>query len=291
LIPKAYPPLQPTDSQAGAQLGADIGATLAKLAVRRRDRALDLRLIRSSAVEQLAREIESSGAERVGLTGGGASQLAELLGLEAAPVNEFQAWAAGARAILQRHGRAAPERFLLVSVGTGTSAMLVEKAHAVRVGGTALGGGTLAGLAAALVGTSDFDAVTRLAREGDRRRVDLLVGDIYPSHALPIPGDINAASFAKLALSSKEGPWDRRDLAHAIVGLVGENVALICGGLAAAAGVSRIAYGGTTLRDNPALTEILCALAPANACEATILEDGEFAGALGALELAAGEGS
>lgn len=272
----------------GPQLGADIGATLAKLAVRRPGRELDLHLIPSAAVEQLAREIEASGAERVGLTGGGASQLAELLGLESPPVNEFRAWETGARAILTRDGRAAPERFLLVSVGTGTSAMLVEEAGTVRVGGTALGGGTLAGLAVALLGTSDFDAVTQLAREGDRRNVDLLVGDIYPRDSLPLPGDLNAASFAKLALSPETGKPDPRDLAHAIVGLVGENVALICGGLAAAAGVERIVYGGTTLRGNPAITDILRALAPAHACEATILEDGEFTGALGALELATG---
>ena len=75
------------------------------------------------------------------------------------------------------------------------------------------------------------------------------------------------------------------------MGLVGENVALICGGLAAAAGVARIVYGGTTLRNNPAITDILRALAPAHACEATILRDGEFTGALGALEIAATAGS
>ena len=164
------------------------------------------------------------------------------------------------------------------------------EASAVRVGGTGLGGGTLAGLAAVLVGTSEFDAVTQLAREGDRRRVDLLVGDIYPSDALPLPGDLNAASFAKLARNPSEQVRDPRDLAHAIMGLVGENVALICGGLAVAAGVGRIVYGGTTLRHNPAITDILRALAPAHACEATILRNGEFTGALGALELAATAG-
>jgi type II pantothenate kinase len=164
--------------------------------------------------------------------------------------------------------------------------MLVGAADVVRVGGTALGGGTLAGLASVLVGTADFDAITRLAREGDRRRVDLLVGDIYPNGACPLPAQLNAASFAKLARSPDGPARDPRDLAHAIAGLVGENVALICGGLAAAAGVRRIVYGGATLRGNPAVTEILCALAAAHTCEATILRDGEFTGALGALELA-----
>jgi type II pantothenate kinase len=291
LIQKAYPSPRRSGAEVGPQLGADVGATLAKLAIRPRDGELGLRLMPSAAIDQLATEIESLGAKRIVLTGGGAAQLAERLGLGLAPVNEFEAWATGARAILQREGRAIPERFLLVSVGTGTSAMLVEESSSVRVGGTALGGGTLAGLAAALVGTSDFDAVTQLAREGDRRRVDLLVGDIYPSGVLPLPGDLNAASFAKLALGEEERAPDRRDLAHAIMGLVGENVALICGGLAVASGVSRIVYGGTTLRNNPSITNLLRALAPAHACEATILGDGEFTGALGALALAATAGS
>ena len=35
--------------------------------------------------------------------------------------------------------------------------LLVEPERATRVGGTALGGGTLLGLGSALVGTADFD--------------------------------------------------------------------------------------------------------------------------------------
>jgi len=290
LIPKAYHSARRAGTEAGTQLGADVGATLAKLAIRRGDGGLELRLIPTAAIDQVAREIRSLSPKRVGLTGGGASQLAELLAVDETPAAEFDAWATGARALLRLDGRSAPERFLLVSVGTGTSAMLVAETGTVRVGGTALGGGTVAGLATVLVGTSDFDAIARLALEGDRRRVDLLVRDIYPSGERPLPGDLNAASFARLARNPPEQVQDPRDLAHAIMGLVGENVALICGGLAGAAGVGRIVYGGTTLRHNPAITDILRALAPAHACEATILRNGEFTGALGALELAATAG-
>jgi pantothenate kinase len=67
---------------------------------------------------------------------------------------------------------------------------------------------------------------------------------------------------------------------------VGENVALICNGLAAAAQVTRIAFGGTTLRDNTTLVEMLRLLSTAYGNQATFLPDGEFAGALGALEIA-----
>jgi pantothenate kinase len=112
------------------------------------------------------------------------------------------------------------------------------------------------------------------------------VRDIYPDGTAPLPGNLNAASFARLARRPLAEKPAARDLAHAIMGLVAENVALICGGLAAAADVDRIVYGGTTLRGNRAVTELLVALAPVHGCQATILADGEFVGARGALELA-----
>jgi type II pantothenate kinase len=291
LIPKADPlPRQRRDG-AGARVGADVGATLAKLAIRHGNGAGELRLFPSTALPALADRIAAVEPARIGLTGGGAARLADLLGVESPPASEFDAWAAGARAMLRESDVPPPERFLLVSVGTGTSAMLVSSAGSVRVGGTALGGGTVTGLAAALIGAADFDVIRRLASEGDRRRVDLLVRDIYPNGDTPLPGDLNAASFARLAREPRDGEPAACDLAHAIMGLVGENVALICGGLAAAAGVQQIVYGGTTLHGNTAITDLLVALAPVGGCRATILADGEFTGARGALELATKEGS
>ena len=90
-----------------------------------------------------------------------------------------------------------------------------------------------------------------LAAEGDRRQVDLLVGDIYRAGAGTLPGDLTAASFAKLA--STRPP----DVAHAVMGLVGENVALVAGGLARAVGVEAVVYCGSTLADNPSLRDIV----------------------------------
>ena len=63
-------------------------------------------------------------------------------------LDEFDAWRAGAIRLLERQGEKPPERDLLVSLGTGTSMLLVEPGRANRVGGTALGGGTLLGLGA-----------------------------------------------------------------------------------------------------------------------------------------------
>jgi type II pantothenate kinase len=267
----------------------DVGATLAKLASRADDGSLSFRVLPSHGIERAAREVETLAPARLGLTGGGATALARhLSSLDTVPVGEFDAWWAGTRALLRRQGEPSGERDLLVSLGTGTAILFANAERAVRVGGTALGGGTLLGLSALLLGTASFDEVVALAAHGDRRRVDLLVSDVYPDGGLALPGHFNASSFAKLARPGAGAEPERADLAHALVGLVGENVAVLCGALAAATGATRIVFGGAALRGNAPLREVLAGLA-ALGRPLVFLADGEFAGAVGAL-LAAEEG-
>jgi len=64
-------------------------------------------------------------------------------------VKEFDAWASGSGRMMAEVGIDPAEPYLLVSLGTGTSAMLVRPGSVSRVGGTALGGGTVVGLGAA----------------------------------------------------------------------------------------------------------------------------------------------
>jgi len=286
-VPSQPQPSGPTRTGGRVRLGVDVGATLAKLAIARGEGRVEYRLAPAHAIERLALEVEGLAPDRVGVTGGGAFPLSRSLSLDTAPVGEFEAWGTGSHALLEQAGRATGEPHLLVSLGTGTSAMLVDGDRVTRVGGTALGGGTLLGLGAALTGVADFGQLVSLAAGGDRRRVDLLVSDIYRAGGLPLPGDLTAASFGKLADPARRDPPVPGDLAHAIVGLVGENVGLICCSLALAAGVKRIVFGGTTLRGNPVLVEILRGLCAGMGREAVFLRDGEFAGALGALEIAA----
>ncbi len=269
-------------------VGADIGASLAKLAVRGSDGRVRFRLVPTRAIEQIAQEVESLAPAFVGVTGGGGGALSKLLSCDTARADEFAAWRRGALEMLRRQRADASGAFLLVSLGTGTSAMLIEDGNVTRVGGTALGGGTIVGLGTALTDAVCFEQITQLARAGDRRNVDLLVSDIYPAGELPLPGDLNAASFAKLGRADHEGRPNDSDLAHAIMGMVGENVGLICGALAASNGVEKIVYGGSTLRNNEALVEILAVMAAVRGQSAIFLENPEFAGALGALSLASG---
>jgi type II pantothenate kinase len=192
--------------------------------------------------------------------------------------------------VLLRDQAAAPsERHLVVSVGTGTSVLLADGLSTSRLGGTALGGGTVVGLGAVLLGSSRFEEIADLATRGDRRRVDLLVSDIYRAGEFPLASDLTAANFGRLGRSGEKLPA-REDLAHALMGLVGENIALVCAGLAAAAQAPRIVFGGSTLRANPTLQQILGQITAAVGREPIFLREGEFAGALGSLLLAAGGG-
>ncbi len=264
-------------------VGVDAGASLVKLAARDADGRTAYRFFPREGIERVAGEVESAGPHRVGLTGGGAAELARLLSsMDTARVDEFSALRRGAEQLLGPHG-VGDRRFLLVSLGTGTSVLLIDGAKTTRVGGTALGGGTVVGLGAGLLGTGDFGALAALARRGDRRRVDLMVSDVGE---VPLPGDLTASSLAKLARPAESAPREPADVAHAVMGLVGENVALLCNALAAACGVRRIVYAGSTLRENPALVDILRGLTRVLGHEPTLLPHGEFAGALGALELA-----
>ncbi len=268
----------------GSQIhaGIDMGATLAKLVFRNASGDLRFELLPSRDRAAILRCVAAAAPAQIGLTGAGAESLRGSLANATAPLVEFQAWARGAHALLASAGTPIEERFLLVSLGTGTSVLSVDAGEVVRVGGTALGGGTLLGLAALLIPDCKFEGLTELARKGDRGRVDLRVADIYAGDSLPLPGELTASSFGK---SGREGAPNAAgsDIAAGLMGLVGENVGLICAGIASAAGIRKIVFAGSTLRHNPILAEILEQVVGVVGCEPLFLRNGEYAGALGAL--------
>jgi len=262
-------------------IGLDVGATLCKLAVRGPTLATEHHPSRDLA--PVRARLETLGPARVAATGGGAIGLgAEVAGVPVTHVPEFEAWARGAPIVAADEGVVLPDRYLLVSLGTGTSILSVDDGHVARVGGTALGGGTVLGLGRLLLGAESFRAIAELASQGDRRRVDLLVGDVYRDVAPAIAADLTASSFAKLA-STQPG-----DVAHALMGLVGENVALICGGLARETRIDTVVYCGSTLVGNPALRAILGEITARFGNRPFFLARGAFCGAVGAAAVAHG---
>lgn len=267
-------------------IGIDLGATLAKLAVRNLSGGMHFESMPAHETDRLAQRIVSLEPEQIGLTGGGAARLAEVLEIPCQRHDEFASWGTGARHLVDLETLSDDSRNLLVSLGTGTSVLLMDGASTVRIGGTALGGGTIVGLASALLGTTDFDEICRLAQRGDRTQIDLVVSDIYRPGEIDLPDELTAASFGKLSLA-RQTPRGKEpeNLAAAIVGLVAENVGLICAGLSHASQVQQIVFGGSTLRSNRLLCEILNSITTDMGCTPLFLPNGEYGGAAGALIL------
>lgn len=260
--------------------GVDLGATLTKLVFGQPEGMLRARFS-SEDQGSILGQLEAWAPARIAVTGGGAHTLPQnLFGIPVGRVGEFVAWAEGAPRVARAARLVLPESYLLVSLGTGTSVLEVHGSEARRVGGSALGGGTLLGLGKLLVAAESFAAIADLASTGDRRKVDLLVGDIYRLGGIALPADLNAASFGKLDSTRPE------DLAHALMGLIGENVALIATALSRAAQTSTVVYCGSTLEANPALEQILARTTEAFGNQAVFLPGGAYCGAVGAAWLA-----
>ena len=275
------------DSRPG--IGVDVGATLAKLAVRSSEGELHFDLTDAGALGDLASRIQALPSGPLGLTGCGAALLEARLDVESRRCLEFDAWGRGANFLLARQQQTVQAPYLLVSVGTGTSMLRVDAEGTSRLGGTALGGGTIMGLCHALPEAGDYRALCELARQGRRDRVDLLIEHVYPEGVAGLPPQATAASFGLLArkASTTNGPANRpEDFAAAVIGLVGENVALQSCAVAQAAELSSVVYGGSSLLYNPLLQVLVAGVTAAAGREAVLLVDGSHAGAVGALEFA-----
>lgn len=260
-------------------VGIDAGATLCKLVFR--GERLETARFPARDLAAARERIAAWAPRRVGATGGGAEEVGEeVAGAPVRRVPEFAAWARGAPVLAAEAGMELPAEYLLVSLGTGTSILVVRGDEAERVGGSALGGGTLLGLGRLLVGAESFEEILALAATGDRRGVDLLVGDIYRRGGIALPADLNAASFGKLESTRRE------DLAHALLSLIGENLGTICTALGRVAGVATVVYGGSTLEENRALEAALTFATERFGGRPLYLPRGAFCGAAGAARLA-----
>jgi type II pantothenate kinase len=277
-------------------IGVDSGATLVKLAIEDSSREIHFGTWPSPSIERVLALLQRLAPVRLGVTGCGTRAVTAGLDRPVATPLEFDAWGLGANRLLAEAGHALPGPYLLVSIGTGTSALRVDGESVERVGGSALGGGTALGLGLALTGCKSHQELAHLAARGRRGGVDLLISDIYGEAEIPIAGEATASSFGKLArrldpalaavtTDDAHEPPAPEDLAAAIMGLVAENIALICNAHATAAGVSTIVYGGSTLTENPLLVQTVRVLTQVLGQEALVLPESGHAGALGAMLL------
>lgn len=162
--------------------------------------------------------INLSDVEQVMITGVGSAYIdSPVYGLPTAKAEEFMADGLGARY------ETALDRMLVVSMGTGTSIVQCDGDDIHHIGGLGLGGGTLMGLSRIMLKTDDIQQVVALAREGDIKNIDVLIGDISPN---PLPGLPKTATASLLGNARSNA--SREDIALGIITTVLQTIGSSC---------------------------------------------------------------
>ena len=127
------------------------------------------------------------------LTGVGSSLFKKkIYGIPTSVVDEFLAIGLGG---LELSGK---KEGLIVSMGTGTAFVRAGKEGIVHIGGSGIGGGTVAGLCGKICGATSFKTVTELAQTGSLAKVDLNIKDICATKIPNLPPDTTASNFGKM---------------------------------------------------------------------------------------------
>lgn len=131
---------------------------------------------------------------------------------------------------------------LIVSAGTGSAMIAARGDQAQHVTGSAVGGGTLLGLAKLLLGISDPLELAGLAEEGDTSGVDSTLADVIGGGIGHLPAWATAVNFGRVP--SLSNPPKREDIAAGLVTLVAQVIAMISLNAAKAAGFEQIVIVG-----------------------------------------------
>ncbi|MFD1848821.1 type II pantothenate kinase [Oceanobacillus bengalensis] len=213
------------------------------------------------------------------LTGGKAQYIKEVAKQRGHLIEEFSAVVEGTRYLLRKEKLLVNEDFILVSIGTGTSVFHVKADSYERMFGSGIGGGTLMGLGSLITGRNDYHHLIELANKGKHENSDLLVKDIYAPNEPPIFGYLTAANFGKAHLNEKARVEDH---VAALAQLVGETIISLAAQAAGSKQVGNIVFVGSTLQGNAPLRDVLIGFQRMMDYEAVFLENGPYAGAIGA---------
>ena len=163
-----------------------------------------------------AHRLQLSDVARIVLTGVGASYVeGNIYNIPTIRVEEFTAVGTGGLAL------SGQDRAVVVSMGTGTAFIWADNATGERshMGGSGVGGGTLAGLCQLLCGVRQFELVQKMSNEGHVDKIDLNVGDITRGGYSTLPMDITAANFGNVSDDASHS-----DLAAGVVNMVFQSI-------------------------------------------------------------------
>lgn len=151
--------------------------------------------------------------------------------------------------------------YMLVNAGSGVSFIKVDAPNKFeRIGGTAVGGGTLWGLLALLTPANNFDEMLQMANKGDNKKIDMMVGDIYGSGypRMGLSADTTASFFAK-AFKKEDGASDfnPNDISRSLLVAISYNIAQLAYLHARYYNIGRIFFAGSYIRGHPQTIETM----------------------------------
>ncbi len=265
---------------AGA-IGVDAGMTLTKVARATAEGiVLEARETGAAAGRDVHAVLAHETGAPAGVTGARGGLLPDVPGVT--HVQEIEAGARGVSALLAAEYRLGDGAFLLVLLGTGTAFAAVRGGSAQHLGGTPMGGGSFAGIARRVEMALTYEAMIAGAERGDRRRVDMMISDVYPQGIGRIGPDLTASHLAHAG----DGSLD--DFLAGLLNLHGENIAQIAAGRAQAVKLSRIVLAGGFVHNNERLATSIASMAGLFGMAVEVAPWPGYAGALGAALVAAG---
>ena len=255
-------------------VGVDAGLTLTKAAWRADGDGVQLCAhLTGSPID---RRLPTGAGVKVAVTGAMSSGW----NVADATIPELDAGARGVRELMKTQSTTAQGDFLLALMGTGTSFAAVRGDAVLHLGGTAMGGGSFAGLARRIDPSLSYGDMIGRAAVGERRNVDMMLTDAYPEGIGRLSGDdFTASHFAKHG-----GSVD--DVLAALLNMHGENIGQIAAGRARVAGLERVVVAGGFVHDNNVLSASLLSMIGLFGLTAQVAPYPGFAGAIGAAVLA-----
>ena len=146
------------------------------------------------------------------------------------------------------------------------------------MGGISVGGGTLQGLSKYLINTENVKDIEELAKKGDRKELDFLIGDVVNEIGSLYP-EITASNFGK-AKNNKNN--SKEDAAASLSNMIGEVIGTISYLNALLCNENKVYFLGRTSLNSVIKTGIEDRLKLAN-IRGVFKENREYGNVLGAL--------
>lgn len=198
-------------------LGIDFGSTTTKIVLMDNYRIVSkYRIGREESYEDVLKSLDLSKIEKIMIVGTGASDIdGDIMGIPTVKVDEFRAVGLGGYFL------SGLDECMVVSLGTGTSFVYVNRDKREHAGGCGIGGALLSSMAK-YAGYSDVNEFMEIADKGDINNADLLVKDISKTPIDGMLGDVTVANMAKVSKDSRP-----EDYAFAACNLVFQNIGVM----------------------------------------------------------------